>query len=105
MEITPKAMEIEYIRIKRFNLEREKAYATGTDAIHCCLIPLAGYYFFSVSPPFGLHGSGKIEPVKKWLSGNFWLVSFKISYLCLPLFHETRTTPSCHPSGCAYRQL
>ena len=42
---------------------------------------------------------------KKGLSGNFWLVSFKISYLCLPLFHETRTTPSCHPSGCAYRQL
>ena len=42
---------------------------------------------------------------KFWLSGNFWLVSFKISYLCLPLFHETRTTPSCHPSGCAYRQL
>ena len=41
----------------------------------------------------------------KRLSGNFWLVSFKISYLCLPLFHETRTTPSCHPSGCAYRQL
>lgn len=40
-----------------------------------------------------------------WLSGNFWLLSFKISYLCLPLFHETRTTPSCHPSGCAYRQL
>lgn len=39
------------------------------------------------------------------LSGNFWLVSFKISYLCLPLFYETRTTPSCHPSGCAYRQL
>ena len=48
-----------------FTLTREKAYATGTDAIHCCLIPLAGYYFFSVSPPFGLHGSGKIEPVKK----------------------------------------
>ena len=41
----------------------------------------------------------------KRLSGNFWLVSFKISYLCLPLFYETRTTPSCHPSGCAYRQL
>lgn len=40
-----------------------------------------------------------------WLSGNIWLVSFKISYLCLPLFYETRTTPSCHPSGCAYRQL
>jgi len=53
MEITPKAMEIEYIRIKRFNLEREKAYVTGTDAIHCCLIPLAGYYFFSVSPSLG----------------------------------------------------
>ena len=45
-----------------------------------------------------------IDP-KRWLSGNFWLVSFKISYLCLPLFYETRTTPSCHPSGCAYRQL
>ena len=43
--------------------------------------------------------------IHKGLSGNFWLVSFKISYLCLPLFHETRTTPSCHPSGCAYRQL
>lgn len=42
---------------------------------------------------------------KLGLSGNFWLVSFKISYLCLPLFYETRTTPSCHPSGCAYRQL
>ena len=42
---------------------------------------------------------------ENWLSGNFWLVSFKISYLCLPLFYETRTTPSCHPSGCAYRQL
>ena len=39
------------------------------------------------------------------LSGNFWLLSFKISNLCLPLFYETRTTPSCHPSGCAYRQL
>ena len=32
------------------------------------------------------------------LSGNFWLLIFKISYLCLPLFYETRTTPSCHPS-------
>jgi len=30
---------------------------------------------------------------ENWLSGNFWLVSFKISYLCLPLFYETRTTP------------
>jgi len=29
MEITPKAMEIEYIRIKRLNLEKEKAYAIG----------------------------------------------------------------------------
>jgi hypothetical protein len=29
MEITPKAMEIEHIRIKRFNLEKEKAYAIG----------------------------------------------------------------------------
>ena len=84
MEITPKAMEIEYIRIKRFNLEREKAYATGTGAIHCCLIPLAGYYFFSVSPPFGLHGSGKIEPVKKGqckkLRGKFINC-----YLCLQI--------------------
>ena len=45
------------------------------------------------------------DAMNKGLSGNFWLVSFKISYLCLPLFYETRTTPSCHPSGCAYRQL
>ena len=50
--------------------------------------------------PMGGHNSKY-----KRLSGNFWLVSFKISYLCLPLFYETRTTPSCHPSGCAYRQL
>ena len=48
-------------------------------------------------------GTLKCHPIR--LSGNFWLVSFKISYLCLPLFYETRTTPSCHPSGCAYRQL
>ncbi len=47
----------------------------------------------------------KMRPREIWLSGNIWLVSFKISYLCLPLFYETRTTPSCHPSGCAYRQL
>ena len=40
MEITPKAMEIEYIRIKRFNLEREKAYVTATDAICCYYKPL-----------------------------------------------------------------
>ena len=46
MEITPKAMEIEYIRIKRFNQEIEKVYATGTNVI-CC------YY-----------GSRKIEPFK-----------------------------------------
>ena len=45
------------------------------------------------------------KAAKFWLSGNIWLVSFKISYLGLPLFYETRTTPSCHPSGCAYRQL
>ena len=51
---------------------------------------------------------GKLVDMINWLyrlSGNFWLLSFKISYLCLPLFYETRTTPSCHPSGCAYRQL
>ena len=46
MEITPKAMEIEYIRIKRFNQEIENVYETGTNAI-CC------YY-----------GSRKIEPFK-----------------------------------------
>lgn len=46
-----------------------------------------------------------VSSISYRLSGNFWLVSFKISYLCLPLFYETRTTPSCHPSGCAYRQL
>ena len=49
--------------------------------------------------------NGDVKIIKNGLSGNFWLVSFKISYLCLPLFYETRTTPSCHPSGCAYRQL
>ena len=46
MELTPKAMEIEYIRIKRFNLEIEKAYATGLDAICILLIPPTDYYFF-----------------------------------------------------------
>ena len=59
-------------------------------------------------PSFGLKSGVYILMQKGGyhrLSGNFWLVSFKISYLCLPLFHETRTTPSCHPSGCAYRQL
>ena len=49
MELTPKAMEIEYIRIKRVNLEIEKAYATGLDAICILLIPPTDYYF-SVSP-------------------------------------------------------
>ena len=39
-------MEIEYIRIKRLNQGREKAYETGTNVI-CC------YY-----------GSRKIEPFK-----------------------------------------
>ena len=33
METTPKAMEIEYIRIKRLNQGREKTYATGTNVI------------------------------------------------------------------------
>jgi len=32
-ELTPKAMEIEYIRIKRLNLEKEKTYAIGCDMI------------------------------------------------------------------------
>ena len=50
-------------------------------------------------------GIGTTFIIELRLSGNFWLLSFKISYLCLPLFYETRTTPSCHPSGCAYRQL
>ena len=53
METTPKAMEIEYIRIKRLNQGREKAYATGTNVI-CC------YY-----------GSRKIEPFKKFMSTLF----------------------------------
>ena len=39
MEITPKAMEIEYIRIKRFNQEIEKVYATGLTAIHIHSFP------------------------------------------------------------------
>ena len=39
MEITPKAMEIEYIRIKRFNQEIENVYATGTNAIHIHSFP------------------------------------------------------------------
>ena len=64
MEITPKAMEIEYIRIKRLNPEREKAYAIELDAIGCHLIPMASYYFSSVSPSFKLHESGKAEPIK-----------------------------------------
>ena len=39
-------MEIEYIRIKRVNLEIEKAYATGLDAICILLIPPTDYYFY-----------------------------------------------------------
>ena len=39
MEITPKAMEIEYIRIKRLNLEKEKTYAIGLTAIHIHSFP------------------------------------------------------------------
>ena len=38
-EITPKAMEIEYTHIKRFNLEIEKAYAIGLTAIHIHSLP------------------------------------------------------------------
>ena len=34
MEITPKAMEIEHIRIKRLNLKKEKAYAIGKGVIY-----------------------------------------------------------------------
>ena len=34
MEIIPKAMEIEYIRIKRFNQKTEKAYATGLEMLY-----------------------------------------------------------------------
>jgi uncharacterized membrane protein YukC len=45
MELTPKAWEIEYIRIKRVNLEIEKAYATGLDAICILLIPPTDYFF------------------------------------------------------------
>ena len=48
MEITPKAMEIEYVRIKRLNQEREKAYAIELDAIGWHFIPMAGYYFSSL---------------------------------------------------------
>ncbi len=51
-------MEIEYIRIKRVNLEIEKAYATGLDAICILLIPPTDYYF-SVSPPLECHNSRK----------------------------------------------
>ena len=60
---------------------------------------------FAERRPASLAHSRSILSAIFRLSGNFWLVSFKISYLCLPLFYETRTTPSCHPSGCAYRQL
>ena len=33
MEITPKTMEIEYIRIKRLNQGREEVYAAGLDVV------------------------------------------------------------------------
>ena len=62
-------------------------------------------YFFPSIPFDSQQNDPALLRRKFWLSGNFWLLSFKISYLCLPLFYETRTTPSCHPSGCAYRQL
>ena len=64
-------------------------------------IPLQGYLRHGDN----VQNESTITPGEIRLSGNFWLVSFKISYLCLPLFYEPRTTPSCHPSGCAYRQL
>ena len=45
MEITPKAMEIEYIRIKRLNLEKEKTYTIGCDMIDIHLFrPPVGSY-------------------------------------------------------------
>ena len=86
--------------------------------IHFCMG--FGWFMYLCQPPYiVLHYLGAVISgsffvfVLAWiyklcykrLSGNFWLVSFKISYLCLPLFYEPRTTPSCHPSGCAYRQL
>ena len=43
MEITPKTMEIEYIRIKRLNQGREEVYAAGLDAICCYYKPLPMY--------------------------------------------------------------
>ena len=42
MCIRDRAMEIEYIHIKRFNLEIEKAYAIGLTAIHIHSLP---YYW------------------------------------------------------------
>ena len=63
-------------------------------------VALMAEHYYSVAKAYMLYRQKHLG-----LSGNFWLVSFKISYLCLPLFYETRTTPSCHPSGCAYRQL
>jgi hypothetical protein len=43
MEITPKTWEIEYIRIKRLDQGREKAYVTATDAICCYYKPFPMY--------------------------------------------------------------
>ena len=42
-------MEIEYIRIKRLNPEREKAYVIELDAIGCHFIPMGLLLFFSHS--------------------------------------------------------
>ena len=84
------------IRLNSFFLEQESVQKKGTQFIF-------RYAFYSVEKPRKIT---KQHLLKEYgLSGNIWLVSFKISYLCLPLFYETRTTPSCHPSGCAYRQL
>ena len=66
---------------------------------------MSAYYDLLEKPDIRRTGEQQPLYARFGLSGNIWLVSFKISYLCLPLFYETRTTPSCHPSGCAYRQL
>ncbi|MDC2315858.1 hypothetical protein, partial [Bacteroides stercoris] len=60
---------------------------------------IIGYELMRFASALPFLSNGSYLSLFKWLSGNIWLVSFKISYLCLPLFYETRTTPSCHPSG------
>ena len=57
METTPKAMEIEYIRIKRLNQGREKAYATGMNVI-CC------YYGSRKIEPGEIKEKGRLQPGK-----------------------------------------